>query len=481
MESGNKLYLECYSGISGDMTVAALLDLGADEKVLQDVLKSLPVSGFHIEINRVIKSGIDACDFHVVLDADHENHDHDMEYLHGHAHSHGHAHGEDHAHSHGHVHGEDHTHSHGHVHGEDHTHSHGHVHGEDHTHSHGHVHGEDHAHSHAHPHGHSHEHRGMREIREIIGKGSMTEGARQLALKIFEILAQAESKAHNVPVDQVHFHEVGAVDSIVDIVAAAVCMDNLGIREVVVPVLYEGVGTVRCQHGILPIPVPAVANIMTMHNLPVRIVDAEGEFVTPTGAAIVAAVKTSETLPKDFSVVKVGIGAGKRNYERPGILRAMLIQDKSEDKDTIWKLETNIDDCSGEALGYVMERLFEAGARDVHYMPVFMKKNRPAWQLNVICAREDREKLEQIIFRETTTIGIRRAEMDRTVLKREEKQIATPLGDAQVKVCQARGVVRFYPEYDSVSRLAKESGTPFAQVYQMVQKQCMDSNDFTEG
>jgi len=321
----------------------------------------------------------------------------------------------------------------------------------------------------------------MREIREIIGKGSMTEGARQLALKIFEILAQAESKAHNVPVDQVHFHEVGAVDSIVDIVAAAVCMDNLGIREVVVPVLYEGVGTVRCQHGILPIPVPAVANIMTMHNLPVRIVDAEGEFVTPTGAAIVAAVKTSETLPKDFSVVKVGIGAGKRNYERPGILRAMLIQDKSEDKDTIWKLETNIDDCSGEALGYVMERLFEAGARDVHYMPVFMKKNRPAWQLNVICAREDREKLEQIIFRETTTIGIRRAEMDRTVLKREEKQIATPLGDAQVKVCQARGVVRFYPEYDSVSRLAKESGTPFAQVYQMVQKQCMDSNDFTEG
>lgn len=430
MESGNKLYLECYSGISGDMTVAALLDLGADEKVLREALESLPVPGFQIEITRVTKSGIDACDFNVVLDKEHENHDHDMEYLHGHHHEH--------------------------------------VHGEDHHHGHDHSHGEGHH--------HHHEHRGMKEIREIIGKGRMTEGARGLALKIFEILAQAESKAHNVPVDEVHFHEVGAVDSIVDIVAAAVCLDNLGVKEVVVPVLCEGMGTVRCQHGILPIPVPAVANIMSMYQLPVRIVDAEGEFVTPTGAAIVAAVKTSERLPKDFSVVKVGIGAGKRNYERPGILRAMLIQDKSQMKDTIYKLETNIDDCSGETLGYVMERLFEAGARDVHYMPVFMKKNRPAWQLNVICTKEDIEKLEHIIFRETTTIGIRRVEMERTVLKREEKVVSTALGEAQVKVCQARGVVRFYPEYDSVSKLAKESGTPFAQVYQMVQKQCMDSN-----
>ncbi len=499
MSSGDKLYLECYSGISGDMTVAALLDLGADEKVLTEALESLPVSGFRVEIKRVVKSGIDACDFNVILDAEHENHDHDMEYLHGHEHVHDHSHGdddghdrghEDHSHDHGH---EDHRHScghedHGHGHGhEDHRYSrghedHGHDHGhEDHGHSHGH---EDHSHGraheamyhgHTHAHGHHHhEHRGMEEIRKIIAGGAMTEGARKLALRIFEILAEAESKAHNVPVDRVHFHEVGAVDSIVDIVAAAVCLDNLKVEEVVVPFLCEGTGTVRCQHGILPVPVPAVANIIKSHSLPVRIVDAEGEFVTPTGAAIVAAVRTSGTLPKDFSVVKVGIGAGKRNYERPGILRAMVVRDVQPERDTIFKLETNIDDCSGEALGYVMERLFEAGARDVHYMPVFMKKNRPAWQLNVICAGEDVEKLEHIIFRETTTIGIRRAEMERTVLKREERTVPTALGEAQVKVCQARGVVRFYPEYDSVSRLARESGTPFSQVYQMVQKQCMD-------
>ena len=314
----------------------------------------------------------------------------------------------------------------------------------------------------------------MREIRQIIDRGTMTKRAKSLALKIFEILADAEAKAHNVPVDEVHFHEVGAVDSIVDIVAAAVCLDNLDIREAVVPVLCEGTGTVRCQHGILPVPVPAVANIVRAHKLPMRIVEAEGEFVTPTGAAIAAAVRTCQTLPKEFLVEKTGVGAGKRNYDRPGILRAMLIQDQSGEKDVIYKLESNIDDCSGEVLGYVMEKLFEAGARDVHYTPVFMKKNRPAWQLNVICREEDIEKLEHIIFRETTTIGIRRIEMERTVLRREEKTVSTVFGEAQVKVCEARGVKRFYPEYEGVSKLAKESGMTFAQVYQMVQRQCMD-------
>ena len=506
MESGKKLYLECYSGISGDMTVAALLDLGADEKVLLEALESLPVSGFRVEIKRVVKSGIDACDFRVILDKEHENHDHDMEYLHGHedghmhhghqeheacgehvhshiheegnGHHHDHTHGESGGHHHDHAHGESGGHHHDHAHGESDGHHHSHVHGESDSHHHDHIHEEsrhhEHSHVHEHSHHHHHEHRGMREIRQIINQGSMADGAKKLALKIFEILAQAEAKAHNMAIDEVHFHEVGAVDSIVDIVAAAVCLDNLDIHEVIVPMLCEGTGTVRCQHGILPIPVPAVANIMRSHKLPVRIVDAEGEFVTPTGAAIVAAVRTSETLPKEFAVEKVGIGAGKRNYERPGILRAMVIQDRADDQDVIWKLESNIDDCSGEVLGYVMERLFEAGARDVHYTPVFMKKNRPAWQLNVICAKEDIEKLEQIIFRETTTIGIRRMEMERTVLRREERIVDTVFGPAQVKVCEARGVKRSYPEYESVARLAGEHQAPFSQVYQTVQRCCMD-------
>lgn len=499
MKSGNKLYLECYSGISGDMTVAALLDLGADEKILIEALESLPVPGFSIEIKRVVKSGIDACDFNVVLDAAHENHDHDMDYLHGHEPHLLHEHGEKPEHSCGHSHGviftdkeegrhssnpephhshkeefDAHHHAHeegaDHHHGEDGPHVHTHIHEGEPDHHHNDSHSHDHHHSH-----HHHEHRGMSEIRQIINQGKMTKEAKNLALKIFEILAEAESKAHNVPVDEVHFHEVGAVDSIVDIVAVAVCMDNLQIQEVIVPVLCEGTGTVRCQHGILPVPVPAVANIIKAHKLPVRIVDAEGEFVTPTGAAIVAAIRTSESLPKEFLVEQMGIGAGKRNYERPGILRAMLIQDNSQERDAIYKLESNIDDCTGEILGYVMEQLFAAGARDVHYTPVFMKKNRPAWQLNVICKEKDIERLEHIIFQETTTIGIRRVEMERSILKREEKTVSTVFGQAEVKICEARGVSRVYPEYESVAKLAKENQVPFSKVYQIVQKSCSES------
>lgn len=301
-----KLYLECYSGISGDMTVAALLDLGADEKVLMDVLRSLPLTGYHVNISRVMKSGIDACDFDVVLE-NQDNHDHDMGYLYGH------------------LHGE-HTVEEHHHHDGEHVHEHHHG-GHDHAHHHeGHNHEQEHHHDgHDHDHHHHHEHRGMKEITEIINKGIMTEGARELALRIFDILAQAESKAHNVPVNDVHFHEVGAVDSIVDIVSIAVCLDNLNIKECVVTHLTEGKGTVRCQHGILPVPVPAVLNIVSDNHIPMEITDIAGELVTPTGAATVAAICTSHELPKTFTVEKIGLGAGKRQYECAGILRAMII------------------------------------------------------------------------------------------------------------------------------------------------------------
>ena len=425
---GKTLYLECYSGISGDMTVAALLDLGADQTVLDNVLKSLSVSGFRTKISRVVKSGIDACDFDVVLDKAHENHDHDMEYLHGHHHEHTHSYAAESAHGH-----------------------------------------------------HHHEHRGMKEITHIIEHGAMTENAKKIALKIFGILAEAESKAHNVPVDQVHFHEVGAVDSIVDIVSTAVCLDNLDITDVIVPVLCEGRGTVRCQHGILPIPVPAVANVVSANHLHLKMTEVEGELVTPTGAAIVAAVKTKDKLPETFEIQKIGIGAGKRQYECPGILRAMIISESTEQakgrnpkaenqetKDTIIKMETNIDDCSGEVLGFVMERLMKAGARDVHYVPVFMKKNRPAWVLNVICKEEDIETLQNIIFEETTTIGIRYSIMERTILPRETRTLPTPWGEVQVKVCTLNGKEQLYPEYESVAQLSREKEIPFAEIYRYI-------------
>ena len=463
---GKTLYLECYSGISGDMTVAALLDLGADRSVLDRVLKSLKVSGFETKISRVVKSGIDACDFDVVLDKEHENHDHDMEYLHGHHHK---GHENNHFYDHNHAHEDEAEHFH--------------------SHEHNHAHGAGSAQDR-----HHHEHRGIKEITYIIEHSAMTENAKKIALRIFEILAEAESKAHNVPVDQVHFHEVGAVDSIVDIVSVTVCLDDLDITEVIVPVLCEGRGTVRCQHGILPIPVPAVANIVSANHLHLKMTEVEGELVTPTGAAIVAAVKTKDKLPETFEIQKIGIGAGKRQYECPGILRAMIISqsaeideekaqteefknpeirnnpkaENQETKDTIIKMETNIDDCSGEVLGFVMERLMKAGARDVHYVPVFMKKNRPAWVLNVICKEEDMETLQNIIFEETTTIGIRYSIMERTILPRETRTLPTPWGEVLAKVCILNGKEQLYPEYESVAQLSREKEIPFAEIYRYI-------------
>jgi uncharacterized protein (TIGR00299 family) protein len=451
------LYLECYSGISGDMAVAALLDLGANQKVLEQTLKSLPIDGFDIEISRVKKAGLDVCDFHVILDKQHENHDHDMEYLHGH----GQSEVFEHSHEEGHNVGLSHYHGEEHQHGEE-------YHKEEHHHEAGHNHSKAIEHSHNHEHHHAHEHRGLAEILEIIIQADMSQNAKALATNIFTIIAEAEAKAHGVPSNEVHFHEVGAVDSII---AVAVCMDDLGITQTIVPELYEGRGFVRCQHGMIPIPVPAVSNIAAAHDLNLHITDTEGELVTPTGAAIVAAIKTSDKLPRKFSIEKIGIGAGKRTYDRPSMLRAMIIKDKSLEEDSIYKLESNIDDCTGEALGFVMERLIEAGARDVHYIPVFMKKNRPAYQLNVICKEEDIRMLEQIIFEETTTIGIRRIEMERTVLKREIKNIQTSLGEAQVKVCKLEAGDRIYPEYSSVINLCKKHQISYQDVYNLIQNE----------
>jgi len=409
------LYLECYSGISGDMTVAALLDLGADREVLKESLKSLPVGGFRTEITRVKKSGLDACDFSVILEQD--NHDHDMEYLHGSEKSYtGH-------------------------------------------------------HEYTHSHEYPHEHRGMKEITEIIQKSEMTARAKKMAMRVFDILAQAESKAHGVPVEEVHFHEVGAVDSIVDIAAIAICMDNLDISNVIVPVLYEGTGFIRCQHGQIPVPVPAVTHIAETHKLKLKITDIQGELVTPTGAAVVAAFRTSDRLPEDFTMLKTGIGAGKRQYRCPGILRAMLIRETTDlqIKDIIWKLETDMDDCGGEMMGHVMNLLMANGAREVHYTPIYTKKNRPAYTLTVICKESEREKLENLIFSETTTIGIRRVEMERTILQREIQKKDTPVGTAIVKACTLPdGNIRYYPEYENVAELAERNQLSFRETYDRI-------------
>ena len=303
----------------------------------------------------------------------------------------------------------------------------------------------------------------------ILNSCSLSPHARELALKIFGIVAEAESKAHGKPVDEVHFHEVGAIDSIVDIAAAAVCLDDLGIDDVIVSGLSEGTGFVECQHGLLPIPVPAVANIAAAHGLPLRILPGvEGEMVTPTGAAIAAAIRTRSALPESFTIAKIGLGAGKRDFGMPNVLRAMLIEETKQTDappTEITILETNIDDSTGETLGLAMESLLEAGALDVHYIPAFMKKNRPAWLLRVICRNADIAALERIIFTETSSIGIRKLPAERTCLARTVVDATLPAGTVKVKKCSFDGRTFYYPEYESVKALAAASGVPFADLF----------------
>ena len=440
-----KLYLDCGSGISGDMFVAAMIDLGADPDALEKALDSLSADGFFVEIGRVKKSGIDCCDFHVRLDDDCENHDHDMDYLYGNltpaAGSGCSCHEEpDREEHHCHCHEEGHD-------------------------------GEAH-HCCRQEKDHHHTHRGLAEILPMIDACDMTETAKELARKIFRIIGEAEAKTHGLPLDEVHFHEVGALDSIVDVVAAAVTFDSLHIKEVIVPKLTEGTGTVRCRHGVMPVPVPATVNIVSAYKIPMELTGAKGEYVTPTGAAIAAAISTSHQLPPSFVIKKAGLGAGKRAYtDRSGILRAFLIQgEENEGRDKVVKLETDIDDCSGEVLGYVMKKLFKAGAKDVHYAPVFMKKNRPAWELTVICGEDKAEELEQIIFTETTTIGIREYPLMRSILNREEKEVETVYGKAAVKQVTFGDMTRAYPEYDTVKKLAKKNKVPFMDVFDAVKE-----------
>ena len=473
---GKTLYLDCTCGISGDMMVAALLDLGAREDVMRAALASLPLDGYEVRIGRVAKAELDGCDFDVVLAPGLENHDHDMGYLHGHGHEDAAVHGHEHGHEHDHGAGHDHHHDHGAGQGHHHDPGAGHDHPHDHQ--------RDHTHSHAHP----HVHRGPADLDAIIDAGALTPRARDLAHRMVDILAHAEAKAHGVALDEVHFHEVGAVDSIVDIVAVAVALDDLDIDRAIVPVLVDGRGTIRCQHGIIPVPVPATLNIAERHGLPLSICEVEGELVTPTGAAIVAALGAEPELPARFRVRAVGLGAGKRAYERPSILRALIIEELPDAggvptapceptvdaaaHGAVVRLECDIDDASGEVLAYAADRLREAGAREVHWVPVFTKKGRPAWQLQVIALPDDVERLEGIIFAETTTIGIRRWPCDRSVLERGEVSVQTPWGAARVKeVTLPDGSRRTAPEYEDAAAIARRTGLPLQAVMEAVRAQ----------
>lgn len=427
---GKTLYLDCQAGIAGDMLVAALLDLGGKPALerLTQMLEKLSLEGFSVSVTRVKKAGIDCCDFDVKLDAAHENHDHDMAYLHGLGDT-------------------------------------------------------------SHDHDHHHAHRGLAQVEQVIDAASLSDRARGLARDAFRILARAEAKAHGLPIDQIHFHEVGAVDSIVDVLAAAFLIDDLDIERAIVPALTDGHGTIRCQHGVIPVPVPATLNICIAHGLPLSSSSVEGELVTPTGAALVAALEPEFSLPERYTIRAVGLGAGKRSYERPSILRAMLIEEldarvgaaareprpslsaETQAPNCIVKLECDIDDCSPEVLAYAAERLREAGAREVHWLPIFCKKGRPAYQLQVIVEPSDVLRMEEIILSETTTIGIRRQQMERTCLPRAIESVETPWGDVLVKTVRLPdGTRRTTPEYEACAAIARDKGVALQTVMDTVRE-----------
>ncbi len=417
------IVLDGASGISGDMTVAALLDLGASEERLREALTTLPVDGFEVVVSRVEKSGLTACDFNVVLDEAHENHDHDMVWLYGHEEAVGHCH--------------------------------------------------EHAEA-------GHAHRTFADVTAIIESSQLADLAKQKALAIFGKLALAEAKAHGATPDTVHFHEVGAVDSIVDICSVAVCLDDLGIDQLIVPSLSEGYGAIRCAHGVMPIPVPAVAHLCADAGITLDPAPVHGELVTPTGAAIVAALRTGDALPHGYRILGTGYGAGKRTYKNSsGLLRATLIEIQdvaapADDDPTathpVVELKCDLDDCTGEALGRTIELLMAAGAREAHAVPIVMKKGRPAYQLEVICDESNEAQLRDLIFMNTTTIGIRAAHQLRYPLRREPGTVSTPYGEVATKrVVLPDGSVRAYPEYDSVVAACERSGSSFQDVFRAVE------------
>ena len=384
------LYLEGSCGISGDMTVAALLDLGANQKKLEQFLDTLHLDGFEYRISSKTSYGIRGCDFDVILT---------------------------------------------------------------------------HHHSDEHKHDHPHEHRHIKDIYEIIDRAQTTKNAKNLAKKIFLIVAEAESKAHGCPLEEVHFHEVGAVDSIVDILSVAVLIDDLQITDCVVTGLTEGCGTVMCQHGELPVPVPAVLNIAQTSGIPLRPCDIRNEMVTPTGIAAAAALRTRDKLPAAYKVIRSGIGLGKRDFGRANILRAMIIEEALPE-DQIYVIESNIDDATGEELGLVMEKLMTGGARAVHFIPCFMKKGRPAYILRVIADASTLPEIEKLVFQNTSTIGLRKYPVGRTCMNRSFFTVSLPYADIEIKKCQLGEIIRCYPEYESVKKAAENSGLPFRTVFE---------------
>ena len=405
------------------MTLGALIDLGADKKMFLTELEKLHLKGYEIAFETTQRNAITATHVNVILTGQDQTHDHT--HIHEHIHDHGHTHEHDHEHTHG--------------------------------------------HEHSHDHEHGHFHRSFRDIHQMIQNSELSKEVKDLSLRIFTRVARAEAKVHHKDIEEVQFHEVGAVDSIVDIVGSAILITMLKPDRICVSVVQDGHGFVHCQHGMLSVPVPAVCEIFAESDALIRQIDVDTELVTPTGAAIISELADSFGTMPVMTIDKMGWGAGTKILKIPNLLKVTLgyqetVSDNYTEQDEIMVLETNLDDCTGEMLGAAMEILMENGALDAFYTPIFMKKNRPAWCLTVLARPEDTEKMERLIFLHTTTIGIRRHLDQRRILKREKAVVPTAYGELQVKRVALEDGYRDYPEYESAKKLAVETGKPLWEI-----------------
>ena len=428
------LYLDLASGVSGDMFVGALLDLGVRLADLEVALTPLGVQGYHLHARRQSKGSIAGTKFDVHLASEHSA-------------------------AHGHAEGGGQTHSH---HGHDHRHPHDH----DHDHEHGHEHGHEHA-----------EDRDFADISLLITQSRLSPWVKEKSLAVFRRIAVAEGKVHGLPPEQVHFHEVGAVDSIVDIVAACVGLELLGKPRILASAVVDGTGTFRCAHGRMPLPAPATLEILAARGVGITQCDEPHELVTPTGAALIAELAEGFGPLRNFVPQQVGYGVGTRdNHSRPNVLRALLGESSSAvtggvahdwETDIVTVLETNLDDIHAEILGHFLEQTMAAGALDVFYTPAQMKKNRPAVVLTVLCRPEDADRFAERILRETSAFGVRCTEATRRKLNRYTRKVDTVFGAVDVKVGVLDGqVVQAAPEYEICRQLAESSGVTLKQVYE---------------
>ncbi|MBX4266134.1 nickel pincer cofactor biosynthesis protein LarC [Clostridium estertheticum] len=436
------LYYDCFSGISGDMNLGALLDLGIDEKYLINELSKLNLKGYEIKVSRDIRKGIEGTKVDVLLQEHSHGHSHEeVSELHLHEHHHDDAHGE---HNHEHIHNDN----------ED-----------DHMHVRA---GIEHIHK---------DQRNLNDIEKIINLSELSSKVKELSMKIFMKVALAEAKVHGKPLYEIHFHEVGAVDSIVDIVGAAICLNYLNVDKIMSSSVELGGGFVKCAHGLIPVPAPATVDILK--GIPVKLGAVPFETTTPTGAAILAANVCEFKDDNNFIINKIGYGIGNRDTEIPNVLRVMLVEEvdkvSNEEYDDVTVeqiIECNIDDMNPELYEYIIDMVFNEGALDAYITPIIMKKGRPSVKISILCEEDKTSRMKEILFRETTTLGVRSFKVDKTKLKREFIKVNTSYGEVTVKESYYKGEkIKSKFEYEECKRIAKSTGVPISEVYEKLRNE----------